>query len=321
MNDLPTPEGLRIVTSDLRFPEGPIAMPDGSVIVCELGGGAVSRVQPDGTVEVIAEVGGGPNGAAIGPDGMIYLCNSGGSKTRIHKGHYTVLAEPPDDFRGGSIQRIDPKTGRMEVLYASTDELPLHGPNDIVFDSTGGFYFTDFGRYIKDTVRLGGVFYGRCDGAPLRRLVHPLQFPNGIGLSPDGTELVVAQTYAGVVVRWTVVGPGEIVRHRDRDGVETSAYSDRRLGAFLGAARGRGEFDSLAVEADGSVCVATIDHPNGGITTFRPDGTREFVALPETTVTNICFGGEGLRQAFITMAHSNRLATMAWPRAGLQLAY
>ena len=66
------------ITSGLQFPEGPIAMNDGSVLVVEIKRGTLTRVTPDGTKEVVAETGGGPNGAAIGPDGMVYICNNGG---------------------------------------------------------------------------------------------------------------------------------------------------------------------------------------------------------------------------------------------------
>ena len=67
------------ITADLQFPEGPIALPDGSVLVVEIARGTLSRVTPKGRVEVVADLGGGPNGAAIGPDGAVYVCNNGGS--------------------------------------------------------------------------------------------------------------------------------------------------------------------------------------------------------------------------------------------------
>ena len=68
----------RLVASGLEFPEGPIAMPDGSVVLVEIKRGTLSRVSPGGDVTVIAELGGGPNGAALGPDGAVYVCNNGG---------------------------------------------------------------------------------------------------------------------------------------------------------------------------------------------------------------------------------------------------
>ena len=55
-----------VVAEGLKFPEGPICMPDGSIVLVEIAAGRLSRVQADGSIDVIAELGGGPNGAAIG---------------------------------------------------------------------------------------------------------------------------------------------------------------------------------------------------------------------------------------------------------------
>ena len=68
----------RTLATGLKYPEGPIAMPDGSVVLVEIAGGTLKRVWPDGKVDTVADVGGGPNGAAIGPDGRIYVANNGG---------------------------------------------------------------------------------------------------------------------------------------------------------------------------------------------------------------------------------------------------
>ena len=63
---------IRVMATDLRFPEGPLAMADGSVILGEIAGGTVTRVMPDGTKTVVSAAGGGPNGLALGPDGTLY---------------------------------------------------------------------------------------------------------------------------------------------------------------------------------------------------------------------------------------------------------
>ena len=68
----------KLIASGLQFPEGPIAMPDGSLILVEIKRGTLTRVAADGAVSVVAELGGGPNGLAIGPDGAAYVCNNGG---------------------------------------------------------------------------------------------------------------------------------------------------------------------------------------------------------------------------------------------------
>ena len=57
--------GLTTIASGLRFPEGPVAMPDGSVILVEIAAGRVTRIRADGSTETVAETGGGPNGAAF----------------------------------------------------------------------------------------------------------------------------------------------------------------------------------------------------------------------------------------------------------------
>jgi gluconolactonase len=173
----------------LGFPEGPVAMADGSVIVCEINRGRLSRVGTDGSVTVVADTGGGPNGAAVGPDGALYVCNNGGF-SREHSG-------PP------SIQRADPDTGQVDVLYSEWDGRPLTSPNDLVFDAAGGFWFTDLGG--------GAIYYARPDGSSVSRAVRGLRAPNGIGLSPDGDILYWAETYTRQVHRRRLSGPGEIV--------------------------------------------------------------------------------------------------------------
>ena len=108
---------LTLVAEGLQFPEGPIAMADGSVVLVEIERGTLTRVAPDGTQSIIAKVGGGPNGAAIGPDGAVYLCNNGGSFTYFQMEGINVPGPTPSDHKGGSIQRVDPKTGEVKTLW------------------------------------------------------------------------------------------------------------------------------------------------------------------------------------------------------------
>src|SRR4029450_5242832 len=69
---------MRVIASDLDFPEGPVVLPDGSVLLVEIRAQQLTRVWPGGRKEVVAKIPGGPNGAAIGPDGQCYVCNNGG---------------------------------------------------------------------------------------------------------------------------------------------------------------------------------------------------------------------------------------------------
>ena len=136
----------RTITDGLLFPEGPIAMPDGTVLVVEIARGTLTRVFPDGRKEIVAATGGGPNGAAIGPDGKCYVCNNGGFKWQVEPNGNRRSIGQSDDYVSGRIERVDLDTGAVEVLYDSCDGRPLKGPNDIVFDRQGGFWFTDLGK-------------------------------------------------------------------------------------------------------------------------------------------------------------------------------
>jgi gluconolactonase len=131
---------LRVVASGLCFPEGPVAMRDGSVVLTEIERQTISRVLSDGTVRVIAHTGGGPNGLAVGPDGALYVCNNGGFAWRLEDNLFRP-AMVSSDYVSGSIQRVDPRTGAVSVLYDRCGANRLNGPNDIVFDANGGFYF------------------------------------------------------------------------------------------------------------------------------------------------------------------------------------
>src|SRR5438046_5852456 len=106
----------RVLATDLAFPEGPVVMPDGSVVLVEIRGRRLTRVRPDGRKEVVAEIPGGPNGAAIGPDGKCYICNNGGVSWIPLRG--TVMPGAPEthEYIGGSVQRGDLASGTVEKL-------------------------------------------------------------------------------------------------------------------------------------------------------------------------------------------------------------
>ena len=226
-----------IVTTGLKFPEGPVALPDGSVLVVEIARGTLSRVTPDGDVEVVAEPGGGPNGAAIGPDGKCYVCNNGGFEWTERRGR-TYPGDQATDYRTGRIERIDLDTGAVEVLYESAGDVPLRGPNDIVFDASGGFWFTDHGKTRARERDRTGVFYAKADGSFIEEAIFPLEAPNGVGLSPDENELYVAETPTGRLWAFPLAAPGKLAGER-ADRPDGGRLVRGREGYFL--------FDSLAV--------------------------------------------------------------------------
>jgi gluconolactonase len=300
---------IEVIASGLLFPEGPVVMADGTVLVVETARGTLSRVHPDGRVDVVADVGTGPNGAAIGPDGMAYVCNNGGFEWHEVDG-MLLPGLTPADYTGGSIQRVNLATGAFETLYTHCDGEPLKGPNDIVFDAHGGFWFTDNGKRYPRTEDVGAVYYAHCDGGFIAERIYPRSHPNGIGLSPDGQRLYVSETMAGRVWGYRVTAPGMVdVPH----GLLNPA-------ALLYGAPGFELYDSLAVEANGNVCIAAL--ARGGITVISPAGKEvDHVPMPDPAPTNIAFGGPEMKTAYITLAATGKLVSVDWPRPGLALNY
>src|ERR1051326_3693488 len=169
---------IREIASGLRFPEGPVAMEDGSVVIVEIAAGRLTRVKPDGKTQTVAKPSGGPNGLAVGPDGAFYVCNNGGSFTYTKRQGLTIPGHAPEDHAGGRIERVNISTGKVEVLYESCEGQRLIGPNDIVFDAHGGFWFTDYGRMTKHGFAHGALYYARADGSQIARILYQLITPN-----------------------------------------------------------------------------------------------------------------------------------------------
>jgi gluconolactonase len=299
----------RIVASGLRFPEGPIALPDGSVLVVEIAGGRLMRVAPDGAVAVAAELGGGPNGAAMGPDGFCYVCNNGGFAWRTDDG-FTRPTGAALDYKGGSIQKVDMRTGTVQTLYTHCGDIQLRGPNDIVFDAQGDFWFTDHGKTRDRRMDRGALFHARADGSAIVQAAFPVITPNGIGISPDGKTLYVSETETSRLWSYPILGPGKLAME---------PWPSPNGGRLVHGMQGFQRFDSMALEESGNICVATL--VRGGISVFAPDGEwLEFHEAPEGYCTNICFGGPQRRTAYITLSGYGNLMAVEWPRPGLALA-
>jgi gluconolactonase len=299
---------LELVAEGLRFPEGPIAMADGSVILTELARATISRVSPDGRIDVLAETSGGPNGAALGPDGALYITNNGGAFSWLEQNGMTIPGPTPDSHAGGAIQRLDLATGALSTLYEACDGRRLVGPNDLVFDKTGGFWFTDHGCGTPDGRKHGSLLYARADGSGIVRARDHLISPNGVGLSPDESVVYVADTLLGRLWAFDVAEPGVLK--------PPAGFGPGRVVCNL---PGYQLLDSLAVEAGGKISVATII--NGGITSFDPDGSTEHFPVPDLITTNICFGGPDLHDAWITASATGKLFKARWPRRGLMLNF
>ncbi|MFC7787507.1 SMP-30/gluconolactonase/LRE family protein [Microbacterium sp. MAHUQ-60] len=291
---------MRILAEGLSFPEGPVSMPDGSIVLVEVARGVLTRIDAQGRSHVVSDVGGGPNGAALAPDGRIVVCNNGGGEFASRGGPAAEAAR---------IEIVDLERGESERLYEHCDGHALSAPNDLVFDGHGGFWFTDFGKRRGRTQDVGSVYWARADGTQIREVIRGLHCPNGIGLSPDGSVLYVAETLTARLWSWSLTGPGAVehVRGTEHGGLLVIGTSTYR------------RFDSLAVSVSGKVLIGTLE--TGGITEVDPVRRRSrFHPLPDRRVTNVCFDASGADRVYVTLAQSGRLVELPWTESGHPLA-
>ena len=302
---------MRVIATDLQFPEGPVVMPDGSVVLVEIRRQTLTRVYPDGRKEIVAKIPGGPNGAALGPDGKIYICNNGGFSWVQSKIGIIPGAPAAHEYIGGSIQRVDLQSGKIETLFTHCGEHPLKGPNDLVFDRHGGLWFSDLGKRRARDMDVGAFYYIKPGFKEIVEGHHGMMPANGIGLSPNEKTVYVAETPTARLWAFTVtageVKPTEVIYRGER-------------GKPICGLGGYQMFDSLAVEASGNVCVATL--VSGNISVIAPDGKLiEQIPTGDSVTTNIAFGGPELKTAYITLSGKGELVAMDWPRGGLPLNF
>ena len=299
---LPPPTlAMTTVAQGLHFPEAPVVMQDGSVLFVQIQAKQVSRLTPDGTVALVAQLEGGPNGLAIGPDKALYVANDGGRFSFNQRGPFNFPGAAPPGHVGGSIQRIDVKTGKAVTLYDSCDGKRLVAPDDLVFDRHGGMWISDIGKVKGDA----GLYYALPNGKGIKQVKGGMTAPNGIGLSPDGKQLHVSEGRQ----LWTfdIAGPGML-------GPGTSYPNGAH--AML---RDRSVADSLKVLADGKVCVCTLIA--GGISIFDAAGGTEFIQFDDPMTTNLAFGGRDMRDTWVTSSGLSRIVKVRWPYPGLKPAY
>ena len=203
----------------------------------------------------------------------------------------------------------------MTRLYDECGGHKLRGPNDIVFDDQGGFYFSDLGKTRPRDRDWGGLYYGKADGSSVVEVGYRLNTPNGVGLSPDGRTVYVAETPTARLWAFDLEAPGVAKRHPGQP----------HGGRFVCGLGGLQMFDSLKVDAAGNICIATLI--TGAVTVISPDGrVLRVMKFDDPMTTNVCFGGAGLDRAYVTLSGKGELVEVDWTdrdwtTAGLRLNY
>ncbi len=271
-----------VLARDLQFPEGPVDLGRGRIAFTEIRGQRLSLYEK-GAVRPIAETGGGPNGATLGPDGALYVTNNGGVALG-HDGGW--LAKPQI---AGRLQRVT-LDGGVEDFAAALPGKPPIRPNDLCFGPDGKLYYTDPHNWdvlvggIERITELGIGRVGRASAdGPVELLIECPFFPNGIAFGPDD-RLYVAQSMMQQI----------LVLHPE-PGVEPETFATLPVGYP----------DGFCFDAEGRLYVA--GSMGDVLEIFAPDGRHERTL--DTGVgsepTNCCFDASG--RLYVTLAGRSEL--------------
>jgi gluconolactonase len=246
-----------LLASDLGFPEGPIVMPDGSIVLCDGNTGELLRYA-DGALSTFADTGGSPWGAILGSDGAIYVTQGGN------------VPGSPDQSAVPGVQRVR-ADGTVELLASSLAGHPLAGPNDLAFGPDGRLWFTDSGTEGDDRHALqqpGRLYVLDSSGGGELVVERPAVYPNGIAFDAAGR------------LYWTESMGHRVCRLEGGKATTFAQLSDGHVP------------DGMAFATDGRLFVCTTI--SGGLTVLSADGeVLEEIVIGECA-TNCIFDGPTL---------------------------
>lgn len=245
--------------------EGPLALPDGSLVFTETVDARLTRIAPDGQLSTYLRGTNGANGLGLNAAGEI-------------------VAAQVDDTRVGTLGAT------AQTLASGWGGHPFGRPNDVVVARDGSVYFTDSGRNANQpalAVEPAPPAVYRVRQGRLERLAPDITKPNGIQLSPDETTLYVANTSGEHVFAYAIHADGSLGPRR-----EFAKLAGWRPNAPNGPTSGA---DGLAVDAQGRLYVATTV----GVEVFDAAGQPlGVIALPRQP-QNLAFAGPDKKQLFV----------------------
>jgi gluconolactonase len=246
--------------------EGPIALPDGTMIFCETVLGRVARVDKDGAESVFVDQAhaNGPNGLSWDSTGRLI----GASTAPGHMG----------------VQAIYPK-GREAVLADNYEGKPFVRPNDLIADKKGGVYFTDPAN-IPNPPSPPAVYYIPPGGGKVIKVLDGVEFPNGVSLSPDEKVLYVNDTQGEYLLAFDIQKDGTLRNRRN-----FAKYED--LTTTGGKINGGG--DGFTVDTKGRVYAAA----GGSVQVFSPQGKLLGKIPTSRRPQNLTFAGPDMKALYV----------------------
>lgn len=167
--------------------EGPSFDRDGNLYIVDIAFGLIYQINPQGTIKLLTEYDGEPNGLKIHQDGRIFVA----------------------DHKNG-LMLLDPQSGEIKSFVERYKTESFKGLNDLVFSKEGNLYFTDQGQTgLQDPS--GRVFCLDAQGK-LNCLLNNVPSPNGIALNPQENFLYIAATRANSIWRAMLLPDGSITR-------------------------------------------------------------------------------------------------------------
>jgi gluconolactonase len=257
---------VELITDQLNGTEGPVAMPDGTLLFTEGGARRLSRFDKDGKRSTFLEnlqsggLGFDPAGRLIAND-----------NTQGKQGIYIVYP------KGAEKTLVDRKTPGFDQS------------NDIVVDKKGGVYFTQPEK--------ANVGYILPDGKGMKVVAENITRPNGITMSPDERILYVNDSRGEYLLAYDVQPDGSVTNRRNftkYHQVNTSAAPGGDVGPGL-----RYKFtscaDGMAVDKDGRMYVAGCN----GIQVYSPQGKHLGTIPTARQIQNLAFAGPDKKTLYL----------------------
>lgn len=258
------------IASGFVFTEGPLWLPDGSLLFQDVKDEKSYRVDSDGKTHLLREQTRAANGQTFDALGGIVFCEQNGRR----------------------MSRMDRDGSNVSTVVETFEGHRLNSPNDVICDRAGRVYFTDppYGVPTPADKELPyqGIFRLSADLREIELFAfEDFEKPNGLALSPDERTLYVCDTAKYHVRALTLDQDGK----RDRAGDRIFATMAPEL---------PGGPDGMKVDQDGRVYVAVAQ----GVWVYEPDGTfLGILSLPKRPA-NLTWSGEDSKTLSITMVDS-----------------